>query len=136
MRGASSRRSAPGRTRSGARPQLRPRSGRPVRFPKKSSRQTRTESVGFTKGSGMRSIRRMGRISTGAWMGAAFLGALLLAVPILAVMGAGPEGTDAALRVTARWSLLIFWPAYAGRALRVLFGPNFDGIARHARDFG
>ena len=78
----------------------------------------------------------MGRFSTAYWMSAAFAGALLLAVPVLAVMGAGPEGTDAALRVTARWSLLLFWPAYTGRALKVLFGPTFDGIARHSRDFG
>jgi len=69
-------------------------------------------------------------------MGAAFVVALVIAAPILAVMGAGFEGTDTALRATARWSLLLFWPAYTGRALMILFGQNFAGIARRSRDFG
>ena len=40
------------------------------------------------------------------------------------------------LRVTALWSFLLFWPAYAGSATATLFGPRFAGLARRGRDFG
>jgi len=76
------------------------------------------------------------RIGAGIWMGAAFAVALAIALPILAVLGAGDHGTDVALRATARFSLLLFWLAYTGRALMILFGPAFAGLARHARDLG
>jgi hypothetical protein len=76
------------------------------------------------------------KIGAGFWMGAAFAAALAMALPILAVLGTGPHGTDAALRTTARFSLLLFFLAYTGRALVVLFGPAFAGVARHTRDFG
>jgi hypothetical protein len=70
------------------------------------------------------------------WMTASFGAALLLAMMVLAVMGADPHGTVAALRVTARLSYLLFWPAYAGGSLAKLFGPRFAPIARRARCFG
>src|ERR1700739_2690181 len=57
-------------------------------------------------------------------MGAAFLIAFVLAIIVLAVFGAGEHGTDLALRVTARWSFLLFWLAYAGRAMAWLCGPR------------
>jgi hypothetical protein len=41
-----------------------------------------------------------------------------------------------ALRVTARWCFLVFWLAYAGGPLAVLFGPAFGGLARRGREFG
>ena len=41
-----------------------------------------------------------------------------------------------ALRLTGRWSLLLFWPAYAGGAMATLFGPRFSILARHGRQFG
>jgi hypothetical protein len=42
----------------------------------------------------------------------------------------------AALRLTARWSFLLFWLAYAGSAMATLWGPPFDRLARHSREFG
>jgi hypothetical protein len=69
-------------------------------------------------------------------MVAAFGAALLLAASVLAVMGAAPHGTVAALRVTGRLSYLLFWPAYAGGALAKLFGRRFAFLAERARNFG
>jgi hypothetical protein len=69
-------------------------------------------------------------------MGAAFLVALALAAMLLAIFGAGGRGTQIALKLTARWSFLLFWPAYAGSAIAKLGGPRFSGMARHSRDFG
>jgi hypothetical protein len=57
-------------------------------------------------------------------------------VIVLAVFGAGDRGTALALRATARWSFLLFWPAYAGRAMAWVFGPRFDVLARRGREFG
>jgi hypothetical protein len=61
---------------------------------------------------------------------------LALAVIVLVLLGTGERGTDVALQATARLSYLLFLPAYCGSALAVLFGPPFDPIKRHARDFG
>lgn len=72
----------------------------------------------------------------GPAMAAAFAAALLLALLVLAVMGAGEHGTVAALRATGRLSFLLFWPAYAGGALARLFGPRLAPLARRARIFG
>lgn len=63
---------------------------------------------------------------------AAFLLALGLAVVCLAVFGAGTGGTRHALEITARFSYLWFWPAYAGGALAWLAGSRF----RYGREFG
>jgi hypothetical protein len=41
-----------------------------------------------------------------------------------------------ALRVTARWSFLLFWLAYTGSAMATLWGPPFNRLARHGREFG
>jgi hypothetical protein len=41
-----------------------------------------------------------------------------------------------ALRLTARWSFLLFWAAYAGGAIAVLFGPVLAPLARRGREFG
>jgi hypothetical protein len=38
--------------------------------------------------------------------------------------------------MTARWSFLFFWLAYAGGAMAVLFGPAFSGLARRGRELG
>jgi hypothetical protein len=72
----------------------------------------------------------------GYWMAAAFLVSLVLAAIVLAVAGAGERGTALALRVTARWCFLLFWPAYAGSALARFCGPRFVVLARHGRAFG
>jgi len=68
-------------------------------------------------------------------IGAAFGAALLLAGAILVVKGTDSPGIVTALRVTARWSFLLFWIAYAGKATAKLFGPTFEHLAR-GRDFG
>jgi hypothetical protein len=62
----------------------------------------------------------------------AFLTALGLAVGSLVVFGADIKGTQRALQITARFSYLWFWPAYAGGALASLLGTRF----RHGREFG
>jgi hypothetical protein len=66
----------------------------------------------------------------------AFGVALVLAIATLIAGGAGTSGTITALRVTARWCFVLFWLAYAGGALAVLFGPAFDALARRGRAFG
>jgi hypothetical protein len=74
------------------------------------------------------------------WMAAAFLISLALAAIVLAKFGAGESGTTQALRVTARWCFVLFWPAYAGGALAKFCGPRFAvlarHLARHGREFG
>jgi hypothetical protein len=74
--------------------------------------------------------------TTSSWMAAAFLIALAAAIAVLAIFGAGERGTVIALRVTARWSFLLFWLAYTGSAMARLFGPRLAGLARRGRDFG
>jgi hypothetical protein len=74
--------------------------------------------------------------NTTSWMGAAFVIALALTVTVLAIFGAGTEGTVLALQTTARWSFLLFWLAYVGGAMAKLCGPRFDGLARRGRELG
>jgi hypothetical protein len=69
-------------------------------------------------------------------MGSAFAAAAMLATIVLAKYGAGKVGTIAALQLTARFSFLLFWLAYAGGGLVVLFGPALQPLERHGRDFG
>lgn len=59
-----------------------------------------------------------------------------LAISILTLQGFDKSGIIRALQVTARFSFLFFWLAYAGGALSRLFGHVFDPIARQARLFG
>lgn len=90
-------------------------------------------SLPWWRARGWRAARDSG---TGLWMGAAFFVALALAIIALAVLGTGARGMQGALRITGRWSLLLFWPAYAGGAMATLFGPRFSILARHGREFG
>ena len=69
-------------------------------------------------------------------MGAAFLVAFVLTVIVLLIFGVEQRGTVLALRVTARWSFFLFWPAYAGSAMVRVWGPRFSAFARHGRAFG
>jgi hypothetical protein len=69
-------------------------------------------------------------------MGAAFAVALGLALIVLAVAGTGEDGLVAALRVTARWSFLLFWIAYCARAIGKLSGPALARLGRRGREFG
>ena len=70
------------------------------------------------------------------WMGSAFAASALLAAIVLAVFGAGEPGTIDAMRITARFSFLLFWLAYAGGGLALLIGPAVGFLRRHGRDFG
>jgi hypothetical protein len=78
----------------------------------------------------------MTRRSTGWWMGTAFVLAFCVAAVSLAVWGTGEKGIIAALRMTARLSFLLFWPAYVGSPLAALLGPRFLPIKRRGRDLG
>ena len=70
------------------------------------------------------------------WMGSAFAANAVLAAIVLAVFGAGELGTDQALRITARFSFLVFWLAYASGGLALLIRPAAGFLRRHGRDFG
>jgi hypothetical protein len=77
----------------------------------------------------------MRRPTTIELMAAAF--AVALVIVFLIRLGIVPgEKLENALRATARWSFFWFWPASAGGALAMLFGPRFQGLARRGRDFG
>jgi hypothetical protein len=67
-------------------------------------------------------------------MGTAFLIALALAAFVLATERG--QGIGLALRITARWSFLLFWLAYVGGAMAKLCGPRFAGLARRGRELG
>jgi hypothetical protein len=71
-----------------------------------------------------------------SWTAAAFAVSLALAAIVLVAFGSGETGTALALRVTARWCFLLFWPAYAGSALAKFCAPRFAALARHGRSFG
>jgi hypothetical protein len=70
------------------------------------------------------------------WLGVAFGVALGLAATVLVLHGTGTESLVMALRLTARWSFLLFWIAYAGGALFTLFGATSKLLARRGREFG
>lgn len=70
------------------------------------------------------------------WMAAGFIGAFALAVVVIAFFGAGTGGIVLALRVTARWSLFLFWLAYAGGALAKLMRTRLPWLSRSGRDLG
>src|ERR1700704_6307192 len=67
-------------------------------------------------------------------MGVAFAIALTIAVTVLAIRGTGNSGIRLALELTARWSFLLFWLAYAGNAVAILF--NVEPLASRGREFG
>jgi hypothetical protein len=71
-----------------------------------------------------------------SWMLIAFCAALLLASAVLAMAGVGEKGTDTALAATGRFSFLLFWPAYTGKALATLFGSRFRPLQKNGREFG
>jgi hypothetical protein len=71
-----------------------------------------------------------------SWMVSAFCIALGLATSALVAEGANETGITFALRVTARWSFLLFWIAYSAGALVSLFGPRFEPLKRRGREYG
>ena len=93
-----------------------------------SSGQAESRSFGF------RWISRR-PITPASLMWAAFLIALALATTLLVIFGVEERGTAIALRATARWSFLLFWPAYAGGAIAWLW-PRLSGMARYGRELG
>jgi hypothetical protein len=70
------------------------------------------------------------------WILAAFLSAAVIAAITLGIAGAGKTGTDEALRVTARFSFLLFWPPYAGGVLRRFDIPLLAAFGGLRREFG
>jgi hypothetical protein len=76
------------------------------------------------------------RPNAAVWMASAFCAAFGLAAVVLAAFGTQERGTDVALQVTARFSFLLFWPAYAAGAMTALFGSAFEPFKRRAREFG
>lgn len=87
------------------------------------------------RGLGLRGIG-WGPITTLPWVVAGFFIAFASAAIVVAVFGAGTRGTVLVLQVTARWSFLLFWLAYAGSATATLFGARFAGLARRGRELG
>jgi hypothetical protein len=65
-------------------------------------------------------------------MVAAFVVAAALVVAVRVIFG--PGSAVLALRITARWSFLLFWLAYVGSPIAKLWG--FGGLARRGRELG
>jgi hypothetical protein len=82
-------------------------------------------------------------MSTGLWrrhstvfcMTASFFVAAALAAIVFGAVDAH-DRVGVALRVTARWSFILFWLAYTGGPMATLWGRPFAGLARHGREFG
>jgi hypothetical protein len=69
------------------------------------------------------------------WATASFLAAAVLAAIVFSTVNAH-DRVGVALRVTARWSFLLFWLSYAGSAMATLWGSPFNGLPRNGREFG
>lgn len=74
--------------------------------------------------------------SATTWVCVALGVAVVLAAIALSIFGVAEKGSSLALRVTARWSFLLFWLAYVGRPLEQLFGSLFRALARRRRELG
>lgn len=68
------------------------------------------------------------------WMGTAFGIALAMAAIVLGLHGSDNKSVRLALELTARWSFLLFFLAYAGNALGALFG--WMQLKGRGREFG
>jgi hypothetical protein len=68
------------------------------------------------------------------WMGGAVGVALVTSTVVLGLNGADNKSVRLALELTARWSFLLFFMAYAGNAMAALSGWTF--LKGHAREFG
>jgi hypothetical protein len=84
----------------------------------------------------MQTGRKQGKTGAGLWMIGAFCAALGVTLTAFALGTTEAARIGLSLRLTGRLSLLFFWPAYAGSAIAVLFGPRFAILARHGREFG
>jgi hypothetical protein len=76
----------------------------------------------------------MAKSSVMLWPGTAFGIALAVSAIVLGVDGTDNAGVRLALELTARWSFLLFFLAYAGNALAALFG--WTALRGHGREFG
>src|SRR3954471_23087155 len=76
----------------------------------------------------------IGQSRLGQWIGAALGIALAATCLVLALAGTSEKSIRLALEVTARWSFLLFWIAYAGHALAQLIG--WDRLAGRGREAG
>jgi len=68
------------------------------------------------------------------WMAAAFGAALAITAITLALYGTDNKATRLALELTARFSFVLFWLAYAGGAIATLF--RIEALAGCGREFG
>lgn len=73
--------------------------------------------------------------NTAAFAGSAFCAAAVLAGAALSIFGTDTRGLDRSLQATALLAFILFWPAYAGSALKTLFGQAFEPISWRGRDF-
>jgi hypothetical protein len=69
-------------------------------------------------------------------MGAAFAAALAITAAVFAFRGVDNKSIRLALELTARWSFILFWLAYTGRAMATLFGAGFAFLAGRGRELG
>jgi hypothetical protein len=107
-----------------------------------SIREIRESAVTSTDSAHVRERRHLGvhesgsgQIATVSLMITAFLVSLVLAAFVFVIYGVGESGTAIALGATARWSFLLFWPAYAGGAIASLW-PRLNWLARYGRELG
>ena len=70
----------------------------------------------------------------GVWIGVTLSVALAATCLVLGFAGTGEKPTRLALEITARWSFLLFWLAYAGHAIAKLSG--WESLAGRGREFG
>jgi len=68
------------------------------------------------------------------WMGTALGIALAVAAIVLGLHGPDNKSVRLALELTARWSFLLFFMAYAGNAMATLFG--WTALKGRGREFG
>jgi hypothetical protein len=68
------------------------------------------------------------------WMASGFLAAVAITAVALLLRGADNKSTRLALELTARFSFVLFWLAYAGGAVAALF--RIDALAGRGREFG
>ena len=72
---------------------------------------------------------------TATLAGIAFCAAALLAAAALFIFGTDTTGLDRSLQSSALLAFILFWPAYAGSALKTLFGSAFEPVSWRGRDF-
>lgn len=68
------------------------------------------------------------------WMASGFLAAVAITAATLLLQGTDNKSTRLALELTARFSFVLFWLAYAGGAIAALF--RVDVLAGRGREFG